>query len=74
MQSRRGYSDDIVKRDEEQSIGRKASAVSHVEIYKYIEKSSIDQFILDERDRMLKNLDVFVDLSIITNSQRNELR
>ena len=74
MQSRRGYRDDIVKRDEEQSIGRNASAVSHVEIYKYIEKSSIDQFILDERDRMLKNLDVLVDLSIITNSQRNELR
>ena len=41
-------------------------AVGHVEINKYLETCGLGQFMLNDRDRLLWNLDVLVDLSIIT--------
>ena len=41
-------------------------AVGHVEIDKYLETCGLGQFMLNDRDRLLWNLDVLVDLSIIT--------
>ena len=40
--------------------------VSHVKIHIYLELRSFDEFMLNYRDWLLGNRDVFVDLSVIT--------
>ena len=40
-------------------------AVGHVEIDKYLEACSLGQFMMNDRDGLLRNLDVLVDLTII---------
>ena len=40
--------------------------VGHVEVYKDLEPGSFGQLVLNDRDRILRDRDVLIDLPVIT--------
>ena len=40
--------------------------VGHIEVYKNLDASCLGQFMLNDRNRKLRDLDVLVDLTVIT--------
>ena len=47
--------------------------VGHVEIHKNFETGGLDQLMLNDKDRLLRDLDIFVDLTIITTETNERL-